>query len=78
MGLTDTGAKKARPIEKAYRLRDSGGLYLFVTPSGGKLWRWKYRYCGEEKLMAFGKYPAISLADARVLHATARKLLQPA
>jgi hypothetical protein len=42
MALTDTEIKKAKAKEKAYRMSDSGGLYLSVTPSGGKLWRWGY------------------------------------
>jgi hypothetical protein len=46
-----------------------------VTPPGGKLWRWKYRFGGKEKLMALGKYPEVSLADARDRRDAARKLL---
>src|SRR5207302_5264276 len=75
MALTDTQIKKAKPKEKAYRMSDSGGMYLWVTPSGGKLWRWGYRFDGKEKLMALGKYPAVSLALARERHGEARKLL---
>jgi integrase len=56
-------------------LSDGGSLYLWVTPAGGKLWRWAYKYEGKEKLMSFGKYPAVSLALARERHADARKLL---
>jgi hypothetical protein len=51
MALTDTEIKKAKAKEKAYSLNDSGGLYLWVKPAGGKLWRWSYRYEGKEKLM---------------------------
>ena len=75
MALTDTGIKKAKAAEKSYRMSDGGGLYLFVTPAGGKIWRWKYRHEGAEKLMTFGKYPDVSLALARERHAEARKLL---
>jgi integrase len=75
MALTDTEIKKAKPNEKAYRMSDSGGMYLWVTPSGGKLWRWAYKFEGKEKLMALGKYPAVSLALARERHGEARKLL---
>jgi hypothetical protein len=46
-----------------------------VTPAGGKLWRWKYRFGGLEKLMALGRYPEVSLADARVRRDEVRKLL---
>ena len=41
MGLTELQVRKTKPQEKPYRLSDSGGLYLWVTPSGGKLWRWE-------------------------------------
>src|SRR5206468_3573086 len=59
MALTDSQIKKAKSSEKAYRMIDSGGMYLWVTPSGGKLWRWGYRFGGKEKLMALGKYPGV-------------------
>jgi integrase len=75
MPLTDTEVRKARPTEKPYRLSDGASLYLWVTPAGGKLWRWAYKHEGKEKLMSFGKYPAVSLALARERHADARKLL---
>lgn len=65
------GQKKT---DKAYRLSDREGLYLWVTPAGAKVWRWKYRFDGKEKLMTFGKYPDVSLATARERHAEARKL----
>lgn len=55
----------AKPREKDYKLSDGGGLYLLVTPSGGKLWRLKYRFGGLEKKLALGAFPAVSLADAR-------------
>jgi len=73
--LTDLKCRKATPREKPYRIADKGGLSLLVTPEGGKLWRWKYRFDGKQKQMAIGKYPDISLADARVHHARARQLL---
>ena len=74
-GLTDTEIKRAKVTEKAYSMGDGGGLYLWVKPTGGKLWRWSYRLEGKEKLMSFGKYPDVSLALARDRHAEARKLL---
>jgi len=73
--LTDAEIRKSKPTAEAYRLADGHGLYLWVTPAGGKLWRWKYRFDGKEKLMALGKYPEISLADARERHGAVRKLL---
>jgi integrase len=73
--LTDTKVKSAKAGEKETRFPDGRGLYLLVTLAGGKLWRWKYRHSGQEKLMSFGKYPEVSLADARDKHEEARKLL---
>jgi integrase len=72
--LTDTEIKKAKAKEKAYSMGDGGGLYLWVKPTGGKLWRWSYRFDGKEKLMSLGKYPDVSLAQARERHSEARKL----
>jgi len=75
MALTDTEARKTRPTMKPYKLADSGGLFLAVMPAGGKLWRWKYRFEGREKLMALGSYPEVSLAEARNRHGDGRRLL---
>ena len=61
--LTDTEVRSAKPQDKQYKLFDGGGLFLLVTPQGGKLWRCKYRYDNKEKLLTFGAYPEISLAD---------------
>jgi integrase len=73
--LSDMGVKKAKVREKAYSMSDGGGLYLWITPVGGKLWRWSYRFDGKKKLMALGKYPDTSLLQARERHSEARKLL---
>lgn len=75
MTLTDTAIRKAKPQPTAYRISDGGGLYLQVSPAGGKLWRWKYRFDGKEKLMSLGGYPDVSLSLARERHLEARKLL---
>ena len=75
MALTDTEIKKSKIKEKAYRLSDSGGLFCWITPAGGKLWRWAYRHEGKEKLMSFGKYPDIALKNARGLLPGLKKLL---
>lgn len=61
MPLSDVAIRKAKPTDKPQRLFDGGGLYLEVSPAGGKLWRWKYRHGGKEKRMAFGVYPDVSL-----------------
>lgn len=63
--LSDLKINKAKPQEKEYCLFDGGGLYLAVTPSGGKLWRIKYRFEGKNKLLHLGAYPVITLAEAR-------------
>jgi len=65
--LTDK-ACKAFVAQKTHgkKLSDGGGLYLFITPTGGALWRIKYRIDGKEKTYSIGSYPAVSLAAARV------------
>jgi hypothetical protein len=75
MSLTDIAVKKAKPAAKAYKMADSGGLALIVTPTGGKLWRLKYRYLGREKSLSFGAYPLISLAEARQRRDAAKRQL---
>jgi integrase len=72
MTLTDLKLKTARPAAKPYHLTDGHGLFMVVHPNGSKLWRWKYRFQGEYRLMAFGSYPIITLADVRAAHAAAR------
>lgn len=66
MALSEFAVRKAKPREKAYKLFDGGGLFLHVQPNGSKHWRLKYRYDGKEKLLSFGPFPAISIADARI------------
>ncbi len=73
--LTDMKVKNAKPGANDQKLFDGGGLYLQVTPSGGKLWQFKYRFEGKEKKLAFGSYPEVSLADAREKRDAARKLV---
>lgn len=75
MALTDTAIRKAKPADKTQRLFDGGGLYLEISPAGGKWWRWKYRFGGKEKRLSFGTYPDTGLADARERRDAARKLL---
>ena len=73
--LSEIKVRNAKPQESAYKLFDGGGLYLFVTPSGGKLWHFKYHFDNKEKKLTFGSYPEISLLDARQRRDDARKLL---
>ena len=75
MPLTDTAIKKAKPGAKPVKLSDGKGMYLLVSPTGSKLWRWKYRVLGKEKVMSLGAYPDVSLAQARDGMAEARKIL---
>ena len=63
--LTDTAIKQAKPKDKTYRLYDRDGMYLEISPAGGKHWRLKYRIGGKEKRLTLGGYPKVSLKDAR-------------
>ena len=75
MGLTAIEAKKAQPRDKAYKLTDGAGLHLFVKPNGSKLWRYKFRYCGKEKLLSLGAFPEVSIKEARTKHLEAKLAL---
>jgi len=75
MPLTDTEIRKAKPHSKPYKLSDGAGLYIWITPSGGRKWRASYRHEGKQKTATFGGYPEASLALARERHRDARKLL---
>jgi len=75
MPLTDTQIRKAKPGEKTYKLSDGRGLYLEVTPAGGRWWRFKYRFDGKEKRLSLGVYPDIDLKTARERRDEARKLV---
>jgi integrase len=65
MPLTDTALRAIKPNQKTQRFFDGGGLYLEVSPGGGKWWRLKYRVAGKEKRISLGVYPAVSLKHAR-------------
>ncbi len=73
--LTDKSCRAAVPGAKPIRLYDTQGLYLEISPSGGKHWRMKYRYGGKEKRLALGSYPLVPLAEARQKRDSARKML---
>lgn len=75
MALTDLKVKTAKPKDKAYKLTDERGLFLLVTASGGKYWRWSYRFDGKQKTLALGIYPDVALSDARNRRDDSRKLL---
>jgi len=73
--LSDTTIRTAKPKDKLYRLTDANGLCLEVTPTGSKLWRYRYRFNGSAKMLALGAYPAVTLLKARQLRDGARQLL---
>jgi integrase len=73
--LTETAIKAAKGVGKPYKLFDERSLFLFVSPTGTRLWRLKYRLNGKEKLLALGSYPDVSLKRAREKRDEARKLI---
>ncbi|MEE9425122.1 MAG: integrase arm-type DNA-binding domain-containing protein [Methylococcales bacterium] len=75
MALTDTKIRTTNTTGKRFKLYDSRGLYLEVTPTGSKRWRFKYRYDNKEKLLSLGIYPEVSLKKARLRRDEARELL---
>lgn len=75
MPLTDTHIRNIHSTGKPKKHFDGGGLFLFVTASGSKLWRMAYRFEQKEKLLSFGEYPTVSLKDARERREEAKKLL---
>ena len=75
MPLTDTTIRNAKPGAKSIKLFDERGLYLEITPPGGKLWRLKYSFGGKEERLSFGTYPEVSLKTARDKRDDARRML---
>ena len=65
MPLTDAAIRRAKARNKPYKMFDSGGLFLLISPAGGRWWRFKYRFADKEKLLSLGVYPDISLREAR-------------
>lgn len=65
MALTELTIKSLKATGKVYRVADGGGLTLEISATGSKLWRLRYRHQGKGQMIALGKYPAISLAEAR-------------
>ncbi|MDR1124862.1 MAG: integrase arm-type DNA-binding domain-containing protein, partial [Deltaproteobacteria bacterium] len=72
MKLTDTFLRAVKATGKAQKHPDGGGLYMYVSPTGGKLWRMDYRFDGKRKTLSMGGYPAVSLADARARRQAAK------
>src|ERR1017187_6594913 len=75
MPLTDVAIRNAKPRTKAFKLYDTGGLHLEVSPGGGKWWRLKYRFNGKENRISLGTYPEVSLSNARERRDKERRLL---
>lgn len=73
--LSEMKVRTVKPAEKPQKLFDGGGLFLLVTPTGGKLWNLKYRFDGKEKKLALGAYPHVSLVEARQKREKAKALL---
>ncbi|HBN5387267.1 TPA: integrase arm-type DNA-binding domain-containing protein [Citrobacter freundii] len=73
MALSDVKVRSAKPREKSYKLSDSDGLVLLVHHNGSKYWRLRYKFGGKENMLALGKYPEVSLADARARRDEAHK-----
>ena len=74
--LTDLAIRNAKPKEKLYRLSDGEGLALQINPNGAKHWRWRYYFDGKEQMLALGKYPLVTLSDARQKAFEARQLVE--
>ena len=75
MPLTDTAVRNAKAAEKPFKMADGGGLFLYVTPAGGKLWRLKSPPWDREQLLSFGAYPTVGVADARQKREEAKRQL---
>lgn len=75
MALTDTKIRSLKGREKQYKVADGRGLFLVITPTGSKYWRFRYRFADREKLLAIGIYPDVSLSEARDKAHEARKML---
>ncbi len=75
MALNIKQIEALKPAEKPYKVADSGGLYLEVSPAGGKAWKLKYRVLGKEKKLSLGRYPVVSLKDARDKRDDAKRIL---
>ena len=75
MSLSDTQLRNMKATGKAKKISDGGGLYLHLSPAGGKLWRMAYRFEGKQKTVCFGAYPALSLKEAREKRDESKALL---
>ncbi|HET6724548.1 MAG TPA: integrase arm-type DNA-binding domain-containing protein, partial [Gammaproteobacteria bacterium] len=74
--LTDPTLRHLKGRAKLYRVADSAGLCIEIPPNGSRLWRFRYRYAGKAKMLALGKYPEVTLSEARERRDDARRLLR--
>ena len=74
--LTDVGIRATKPAERLRKLVDGKGLQLWVTPDGGRYWRYEYRHLGKRKLLSLGIYPDLTLEKARAMADDARRQLK--
>ena len=75
MPLTDMFIRGLKADGIARKHTDGGGLYLYVSPTGGRLWRLDYRFAGKRKTLSLGAYPSVSLKAARLKREEARAML---
>lgn len=73
--LTEAGIGLLQPSRRPRKVSDGGGLYLLVVPTGGRYWRYNYRFIGKQKTLALGIHPDVPLEKARARHLEARRLL---
>jgi hypothetical protein len=71
----DSYFRHLKASEKDYKRSDSGGLFMLLTKTGSKLWRYAYNFDAKQKLLAIGQYPLVSVADARIKRDSAKRLL---
>lgn len=70
--LTDAKTRNSKARAKPYKLADHGDLYLYVSVTGVKAWRYDFRLNGKRETLTIGKFPAVPLAEARRIHSEAR------
>lgn len=75
MALTDLKVQSIKAADRPLKITDGDGLYLHISPSGTKTWRFDYRFDSKRYTLTIGKYPLVSLAEARIKRSEAKKLL---
>jgi hypothetical protein len=72
--LTDVNLRNLTTRDRPYKIADGNGLHVLVSPTGLRAWRWKYRFAGREKVLPLGRYPEVSLAQARAARRMGRRI----